>query len=104
MSTVIRLPARSIFDGEKYEKLKLKDLQKRPLDTRLAGGWIASIQHHFVTAVVPPAEEQFQYTQSSADRRYRVYSAPSAKCAASRRVRASISIKSCLSDQKSRKS
>ncbi|MDH3647113.1 MAG: membrane protein insertase YidC [Gammaproteobacteria bacterium] len=50
-----------IFDGEKYEKLNLKDLRKRPVESRLSGGWIASIQHHFVTAVVPPADEQVQY-------------------------------------------
>ncbi|NNF66308.1 MAG: membrane protein insertase YidC, partial [Gammaproteobacteria bacterium] len=49
------------YDGEKYEKLNLKDLQKRPLEDRLAGGWIASIQHHFVTAAVPPTDEQVQY-------------------------------------------
>ncbi len=50
-----------VFDGEAYEKLKLKDLRKRPLDTQLSGGWMASIQHHFVTAVVPPADETVNY-------------------------------------------
>ncbi|NNF60119.1 MAG: membrane protein insertase YidC [Gammaproteobacteria bacterium] len=50
-----------LFDGEKYDKLKLKDLRKRPVDARLTGGWMASIQHHFVTAVIPPAQEQVHY-------------------------------------------
>ncbi len=50
-----------IFDGEKYEKLNLKDLRKRPVDLTAANGWIASIEHHFVTAAVPPAGETFRY-------------------------------------------
>lgn len=49
------------FDGEKYEKLKIKDLRNNPIDAVTTGGWIASVQHHFVTAVVPPADQAVQY-------------------------------------------
>ena len=49
------------FDGEKYEKFNLKDLRKRPLDSSAVSGWIASVQHHFVTAAVPPADESVRY-------------------------------------------
>ncbi|MEM6639922.1 MAG: membrane protein insertase YidC [Pseudomonadota bacterium] len=42
-----------IFNGEGTEKLKHKDLQKEPLNFQTADGWIATIEHHFVSAVVP---------------------------------------------------
>ena len=43
-----------IFDGEKSEKIDRDDLTKGgPLELRTDNGWVGSIQHHFVTALVP---------------------------------------------------
>lgn len=45
-----------IYDGEKYKKLDVDDLADEPVERRIVGGWLASIQHHFLTAVIPPGD------------------------------------------------
>jgi len=46
-----------IFDGEKAEKLKRKDLLEDGATSFTSNnGWYASIQHHFMSAIVPPAD------------------------------------------------
>jgi len=49
------------YDGEKYEKVDPDDLADEPLKLTTAGGWIASIEHHFLTAVIPPPEQDYSY-------------------------------------------
>ena len=44
----------AIYDGTKYRKLKLDKAEDTSLSLDVTGGWIAGMQHHFVTAVVPP--------------------------------------------------
>jgi len=51
-----------VYDGEKYEKLDADDLIEEPLDRQIIGGWIASIQHHFLAAAVPSSESPRRYT------------------------------------------
>jgi len=41
-----------VYDGEKYEKLEVDDLSSEPFRQSIIGGWIASIQHHFLAAAV----------------------------------------------------
>jgi YidC/Oxa1 family membrane protein insertase len=49
------------YDGEKSEKIKRKDLlSDGPYTVAAQGGWIATIQHHFLNAVVPPAQGQYR--------------------------------------------
>ena len=52
------------YDGEKYDKLDPEDLRDEPFEQSLPRGWIASIQHHFLGAAVPPAEETWKYLGS----------------------------------------
>ena len=55
-----------IYDGEKSEKVKRDDLiSDGPLDLTAPGGWVASIQHHFLSAIVPPqgAQNVFRIAQ-----------------------------------------
>lgn len=52
------------YDAEKYEKIDPDDLEDEPLDVTIAGGWIASLQHHFVGAVVPDADKPYRYDAS----------------------------------------
>ncbi len=48
-----------IFDGEKAEKLKRGDLlDDGPFSFTSDNGWYASIQHHFLSAIVPQAESK----------------------------------------------
>ncbi|MEL6869661.1 MAG: membrane protein insertase YidC [Pseudomonadota bacterium] len=46
-----------VFDGEKYEKHSIGDLEDAQVQLDgVAGGWLAAIEHHFLTAIVPPAD------------------------------------------------
>jgi YidC/Oxa1 family membrane protein insertase len=49
------------FDGSKYQKLKIAD-KDTELNREISGGWVAALQHHFVSAIVPPAGETWDYT------------------------------------------
>lgn len=43
------------YDGEKYEKLDSDEIRAGEIDGTYSNAWIASIEHHFLTAAVPPA-------------------------------------------------
>ena len=54
-----------VFDGEKSEKLKRGDLlDDGAYDFKSQTGWIGSIQHHFLSAVVPTRETEQSYRVS----------------------------------------
>jgi YidC/Oxa1 family membrane protein insertase len=53
------------FNGEKYEKLDVGDLAKARQEFTTEGGWIASIQHHFLAAAVPAGRAQFSATANA---------------------------------------
>ena len=55
----------AIYDGKKYRKLDVTDEDDAKLAEAFAGGWIAEMQHHFVTAAVPPVAETFDYTMGT---------------------------------------
>ncbi len=50
-----------LYDGNEYEKLDVEDLVLEPINQELTGGWLASIQHHFLAAAVPPADDLVRY-------------------------------------------
>jgi YidC/Oxa1 family membrane protein insertase len=54
-----------LYDGDRYTKLKFDDIAKTPVMQTLAGGWFAAIQHHFLAATVPPADDTVQYRAST---------------------------------------
>ncbi len=58
------------FDGQKYQKLKLDDAGDRSLSRDIQGGWIAGMQHHFTTAVVPAADAAYRYALKVDGRQY----------------------------------
>jgi YidC/Oxa1 family membrane protein insertase len=49
------------YDGTKYQKLTIDDADDSNLSRDIQGGWIAGMQHHFTTAVVPPADATYRY-------------------------------------------
>ncbi len=54
-----------IYDGEKSEKLKRDDLiSDGAFGIQATSGWVGSIQHHFLSALVPPADGQYVYNVS----------------------------------------
>jgi len=56
-----------LYNGEKYEKFKPDDLIAEPVRQQAANGWIASIQHHFLSAAIPPASVPYSYTLGNRD-------------------------------------
>ena len=52
----------AIHDGIKYRRLKVTDEDDSHLNITATNGWIAALQHHFVTAVVPPAGAPYRIT------------------------------------------
>lgn len=67
----------------KYKKETFGEMEKRPLDAEIVGGWVAMIQHYFMAAWIPPeTAPQVFYTnvvdKNSADARYIIgqYSQP----------------------------
>ncbi|MFO7326687.1 MAG: membrane protein insertase YidC, partial [Pseudomonadota bacterium] len=52
----------AIWDGRKYEKLDIRDTDDATLDREVTSGWLATLQHHFVSAIVPPLGEKHRFT------------------------------------------
>jgi YidC/Oxa1 family membrane protein insertase len=52
----------AVYDGEKYRKLDITDDEESKFAQNVTNGWIASMQHHFVSAAVPPAGEEYHFT------------------------------------------
>jgi YidC/Oxa1 family membrane protein insertase len=51
-----------IYDGEKSDKLDRDDLiEEGPAILQASGGWVGAIQHHFLSAVVPPDDVAYRY-------------------------------------------
>ena len=65
----------AIYDGSKYRKLDIEDDDDRRLAIEVANGWIAALQHHFVSAVVPPKDVAYRYTLGAEGRRYLISTA-----------------------------
>jgi len=62
----------ALYDGKKYRKLDTADRDDSHLSLEVNNGWIAALQHHFVTAVVPSKDQPYRFTLSSAGDQYRL--------------------------------
>ena len=61
-----RLMGPVTFNGEKIEKLDPSDLNEDgPSQFVSSNGWIGSIQHHFLSAIVPEKESEQRYQVSA---------------------------------------
>jgi YidC/Oxa1 family membrane protein insertase len=52
----------AFFDGKKYKKLDTTDTADSHLSMDVTNGWIAALQHHFVSAIVPPKDQKYHFT------------------------------------------
>ena len=52
----------AIYDGQKYRKLDIEDDEDSVYKQNFANGWMAEMQHHFVTAAVPPEGESYDFS------------------------------------------
>jgi YidC/Oxa1 family membrane protein insertase len=67
-SFATRCPA--IYDGTKYRKLKIEKPEDSALSIDVTHGWIAGMQHHFVSAVVPDPAKPYHFTLQVNGREY----------------------------------
>ena len=49
------------YYNEKYEKVSFSDIQNEKLDNKIQGGWAAMLEHYFVSAWIPPKEQEHTY-------------------------------------------
>jgi len=62
----------AIWDGHKYRKLDPADRDESHLSIEVTNGWIAAPQHHFVSAVIPPRDQQDSFTLAAAGDQYKL--------------------------------
>jgi YidC/Oxa1 family membrane protein insertase len=51
-----------LYDGDSFERQDFEDLAEQPFTQKVAGGWFAAIQHHFLAAAVPPPADVYDYS------------------------------------------
>jgi YidC/Oxa1 family membrane protein insertase len=69
-SFATRGPAIYDPDGKKYQKLDIEKSENRNLSLTVTNGWLAGLQHHFVSAIVPDAKVPHTYTLRAEGRHY----------------------------------
>jgi YidC/Oxa1 family membrane protein insertase len=57
-------------DGKKYQKLDIEKSENRNLTLPVTNGWLAGIQHHFASAIVPDPTKPYTFTLQSQGRHY----------------------------------
>ncbi len=58
-------------DGTKYRKLDLAaDSEDSHLSRDVTNGWIAAVQHQFISAIVPPKDAKYHYTMNLSGDQY----------------------------------
>jgi YidC/Oxa1 family membrane protein insertase len=60
----------AVYDGSKYKDLNVESETDSKFSGLITGGWLASQQHQFVTAIVPPAGKAYQYQLQVRDHEY----------------------------------
>ena len=62
----------AIFDpnGKKYQRLDISDSENQNRSFRCADGWLAGMQHHFTSVIVPNPGQLYSYTLRVEGRRY----------------------------------
>ena len=62
----------AIYDGAKYRKLKIDNADDRRLAVEVRNGWLAALQHHFVSAIVPAADTVNRITLGTQGRQFQL--------------------------------
>ena len=52
----------AVYDGKRPVKLDASDDEDAQYSQAIADGWMAEMQHHFVSAAVPPRGQAYEYT------------------------------------------
>jgi YidC/Oxa1 family membrane protein insertase len=59
-----------VFNGTKSRDLKVENESDSNFSETISNGWLASLQHHFVSAIVPAANQPYRYRLQVQDREY----------------------------------
>jgi YidC/Oxa1 family membrane protein insertase len=59
-----------VFDGTKSHDLKVESEPDSKFSETITNGWLASLQHHFVSAIVPPESQPYHYRLQVEDHQY----------------------------------
>ena len=62
MGMVPFLGAAITSPDKRFDKISFDDMQESPLKTAVVGGWIAMIQHYFLSAWIPDSKTQHNYS------------------------------------------
>jgi YidC/Oxa1 family membrane protein insertase len=62
----------AVYDGSKSKDLNVESTEDSKYEAGITNGWMASLQHQFVSAVVPPAGEVYQYKLTVQGNEYRL--------------------------------
>jgi len=62
----------AIYDGAKYRKLKIDNADDKQLAIKVDNGWLAALQHHFVSAIVPAAGTTNRITLGAQGRQFQL--------------------------------
>ncbi|HET9473721.1 MAG TPA: membrane protein insertase YidC, partial [Steroidobacteraceae bacterium] len=62
----------AIFDpnGDKYQRLDITDSENQNRSFNVQSGWLAGMQHHFTSVIVPNPDHAYSYTLRVEGRRY----------------------------------
>jgi YidC/Oxa1 family membrane protein insertase len=60
----------AIYDGTKYRKLNVENEEDVKYSGTVTNGWLASMQHHFVSAIVPTTSQSYAYKLQVANNDY----------------------------------
>ncbi|MBV9890216.1 MAG: membrane protein insertase YidC, partial [Rhizobacter sp.] len=60
----------AVYDGSKSRDLNVESAEDGKFQQLITNGWMASLQHQFVAAVVPPADQPYRYVLQVRDNRY----------------------------------
>ncbi len=52
----------TMTNDKPYVKIAFRDLQEEPLNTTVDGGWVAIVQHYFISAWIPGNDGRYQYS------------------------------------------
>jgi YidC/Oxa1 family membrane protein insertase len=60
----------ALYDGTRYRKLDTADAQDSHLSLEVRDGWVAALQHHFVSAIIPPRGAPWRFSLSVEGQQY----------------------------------
>src|SRR6202790_78364 len=60
----------AVYDGTKSHDLNVENETDAKFSETITNGWLASLQHQFVSAIVPPADQPYKYQLQVRDKEY----------------------------------